>query len=643
MDSVPIPTGCIPLNDAFDHAEFYSVIGVCVDYFEVTKSRGTDYMTTLKLHDATWNRENGSGMNFRLFNGNPSNLPVIGDQGDVVIFRNFKNINRGETMGISNRGSKWVVLPATALASCDNLQDMHRRATWSGKNNPSIPWEFDIFSEDELRYAKWLADQEDPSQWRPVLASTALQREHIMSTNGGNPPPRGQKFRLIKDLEVSYNRTGTYADLLGEVRHIYSDDYKTDLRLTDYTTNEGLYEFRFGDPEAGRDGDLYGYTDDSNKKWPGPWGRMTMTLTLWDAHHNYARANVKEGTFVYLRNVQIKLGRNGSNLEGFCRGDKDNPSRSNVEVRKPHEAQSDDHMKSLLIRKREYEEKAKAENIRFIRNAQAVQKRQVEEADEPKSKKARLRNRKKRENKVKHDTGQRPEGSAADTGKSVAKLNGNVRCENVNVPCKTVIDILDDDNLVRTTAQGTTFKLPFQNCRYRANVRVVDFFPDDIADFAAPREYSEYDYLSDGDNGRDSDIDLNQGGGNDVSWEWRFFLLVEDARQQQASRDGRPARMELLVANTDGDYLLNMEACDLRSDENARELAKVKEKLFHLWGDLQEKKEETAMAGGSSWKPSARPFQCLIKEYGVPTRTAGGRSRDSLSYERVFGLFGTTI
>ncbi|EXJ84408.1 hypothetical protein A1O3_05075 [Capronia epimyces CBS 606.96] len=642
MDPGPIPANCISLKDAFARStnEHYHIMGVCVDFLEPVLSRGSDFTMKLTLHDRTW--EYGCGMTFRFFCKQLKHLPTVQNQGDVVILRNFKTINtRGEIFGISNIQSEWVILPATALAESDSVQDVQRQARWSGQDDP-INRHQKVFNEHELRYARWLADQEDAAQWRPLLGSTKLQRDHIISSNGGKTSPYDGKFRLIKDLEVPQTNKYLFVELLGEVRRIYGTDFRTELYVSDYTINDRLYEYRYGDNEGGREGDPFGYIEDSSSKWPGPWGKMTMNITLFDSHSVYAQSAVKEGTFVYLRNVQIKMDRNGSQLEGCCRGDRSNPTKVNVDVRKPHEGVSDERMKALLLRKREYETKAKAENLRFVRNAQVAKKRQNEGADEPKSKKTKTRNRKKKESRAKDEAEQRSDEAAAASEKTLTKPNGTVRCENVSVPCKTIMDIVDPDILVRTTAKGTTFRLPFQNSKYKANVRVVDFFPDDIADFAAPRQKSEYDCLSDCDNPEDSDIDLTQNHENEVKWEWRFFLLVEDAAQQMVG-GGRRARIELLVADRDGDYLLNMEACNLRDKSNARELAKVKERLFHLWGDLQERKEESATVEESSMKPSARPFQCLIKEYGVPIRSSSGQPKDSFQYERVFGLFGTTI
>jgi protection-of-telomeres protein 1 len=76
----------------------------------------------------------------------------------------------------------------------------------------------------------------------------------------------------------------------------------------------------------GRDGDKYGYTKSRPKTtndWPGPFGKMSIQLTLYDGHATFVREQVKTKQWVLLKNVQVKFGRMGDCLEGFLRGDTD--------------------------------------------------------------------------------------------------------------------------------------------------------------------------------------------------------------------------------------------------------------------------------------------------------------------------------
>lgn len=127
--------------------------------------------------------------------------------------------------------------------------------------------------------------------------------------------------------------------------------------------------------------------------------------------------------------------------------------------------------------------------------------------------------------------------------------------------------ILATDSHETTTPSGTTYQLPFQNVRTRASVRVVDYFPKNLADFAVACKVSEYDVLSDNDSA-DSDVETDENwrqwdeghgwGGVEVRWEWRFYLLLEDAKCSSA--DGKNTRLRALVADQDAVMLLKMDA-----------------------------------------------------------------------------------
>jgi protection of telomeres protein 1 len=102
--------------------------------------------------------------------------------------------------------------------------------------------------------------------------------------------------------------------------------------------------------------------------------------------------------------------------------------------------------------------------------------------------------------------------------------------------------------------------LPFHACKYRANVRVVNYFPARVEDFAVGRRVTEYDILSDYSGGEDTDVEADRqtfksGKGFVKKYEWRFALEVEDA-DPTAKRE----RMWLLVDNHSAQALLNLDA-----------------------------------------------------------------------------------
>lgn len=642
-DSVALPETFVDLTSARSikpFSDMFNVIGVCVHKFDPIKCDGQDYKITFTLHDPIW--WSGRGMEFVFFKKQVEQLPAIIDQGDIVVLRNIKTMARnGDIKGISNHISSWVVLPYTEVANINSLQDVKEKARWYRSRNGSPGIATPRINEAELQYAKWIAEQEDPSNWPLEQGRTQADIANTMENNGGSRPATKTKLRTLQDLEIPTGKTAIFADILGEVRKVYRKDMWTELYVTDYTTNDGLYDYRLADHQFGQTGDPFGYvTQGSNAKWPGPWGRMTIIITCRDLQSELA-TKVKAGDFVYLGNVHIKMGKNGLNLEGNCRNDRDYPEKELVEI----VPSKDPRRNEVLRRKWAYEEKSKAEGVRFFRdpNEGGSKKRQNEAAQaEANQSKKKSKTRSRKEKRIMHEVAEQEREEQA-----LNRANNNVRINNhLGVSPKTIVDILDPDILNRLTVKGNQYRLPFQNCTYKSKVRVVDFFPRNIANFAAPYKESEYEVLSDheaSEEDEDSAINLTDCSPAGIKWEWRFCLVVEDARSQLGCTN-RPTQMDLLVAATDGDFLLNMEACDLKDPANQSTLYQLKEKLFHLWGDLQEKKEESSdTAEQLNVKPSARPFECLIKEYGVPVSAPKKDSTKFVEYERMFRLFGTSI
>jgi protection of telomeres protein 1 len=101
---------------------------------------------------------------------------------------------------------------------------------------------------------------------------------------------------------------------------------------------------------------------------------------------------------------------------------------------------------------------------------------------------------------------------------------------------------------------------PFTLSKYRANVRVVDYFPHKIEDFAVGRRASEFDMLSDYSGGEDTDPEedmliFKSGKGFKKNvWEWRFALKVEDAETKNPKD-----RIWLMVDNQAAQGLLGLE------------------------------------------------------------------------------------
>jgi protection of telomeres protein 1 len=637
------PPGFVTVSEAFDTIgtnKQCNVVAVVVDSLDSAKTRN-DWTVKVTLSDHSGFP--GLGAPFRFFNAEQKKLPVIANNGDVLIIRNMRVKDLGGVAGLTNTSTEWALIDGSSLSASteDTFKDV--QFTQSAKRTLGTP------TAAELLYAKQILEMTDPNIIQQPAKPTSLQVANIMTANGGTVPSKpNRKFSLVKDIMPSDVLNLVFKDILVEIRRIYKTDAQIEIYVTDYTSHELLYNYIYGRNDEVPDGDAFGYVGGTKRAWPGPHGKFTMQITLWDANARFADRELQEGNYVLLRNVHMKMDRNGSTLEGHCRGDKMNMTKVNIIIVKPAEIDNNEQLRDLVRRKRAID---KAEGSKFVSDPTKLKRREeavAENDTEIASKRNTARNKKSRDKKRKKRKGNAGEmGNAQDSDESRSKAqpksetaprysaNSEVRTLQIAVPPKPIREIVDREILARVTPSGSPFYLPFQNCKYKSQVRVVDFFPKNIADFAAPYRESDYSMLSDHEDG--SETDASELDDTDVKWEWRFFLLVEDAVQLPGIP---PMRMELLVADEEGDYLLNMEASNLK--RNPRELGKLKERLFVLWGDLEELKAE-AGEDVTEFKPHNRPFECLIKEYGIEARDENGVKVGSDEYERLFRLWGTTV
>jgi len=144
-------------------------------------------------------------------------------------------------------------------------------------------------------------------------------------------------------------------------------------------------------------------------------------------------------------------------------------------------------------------------------------------------------------------------------------------------------------------------------------------------------------------------------------WEWSFALQVEEVTSQVITGvDGKvaakrpPSRMWLNVSHLEAQHLFGNavdDPTDLRED--ATLLNQLREKLYILWGDLEEqKRKEDAVERNAKRaklddkpeeqpRPSNLPFSCCLQEYGALRE--GGRADEVTDWERQFMISGVTI
>ncbi|KAL8805206.1 MAG: hypothetical protein Q9182_002081 [Xanthomendoza sp. 2 TL-2023] len=672
-----------------------NLMGVVTDFLPPARSRGRDWTCNFRLADDTAYND---GVKVQIFRPMEAELPQVQGLGDVIILQKIKISSwNGMTTGLSTRSTSCTVIPATTIPETVPRGQINLNCVM--KTGSSVP------TQQQMRYAIELCNSRDRSA-RSSTNPAQSPAKYPSLTATPSSTGRRDKFALIKDLQIE-----KFYDLIGQVVKIYPSNGAVELYITDYTTNGSLFNY------------VWGHGDDEHSerpKWRGPLGKQTLTVSLFSPHSYYAQDNVREDQYVFLRNVRIKYSKD-LKMEGCLHTDKYYSDRVDISILKDHD---DDRLKDLLRRKLEYTKKWSQHKDGFTEIHEGQKRKQKEE---PKLSKIQARKRRKlqREEETKKRKQQATPSSDEEqekkrgtnntdvfqvhitpTTKGVAyhhtsystpstspsfertppnpttTLNKNVRASYPEYPIRPVSNILLAPTFA--TPNGLAYKLPFQNVKSRACVRVVDFSPHDLADFAVKKSKgSEYDVLSDYEGTSssdeeeakvilppDTDEEDNEGNGSDLDaganvdaatagtqeWEWRFALILQDASSRSEKKE-----MAVYVAGADAEFLLKLDACNLR--RRPQQLAALREKLFLLWGDLEERKaarfgegsdaeeEEKRTEERKKEKANGIPFECCIKQYAIRN---GDESDDEESsdtkdpelmggWDRMFRMFGTTI
>ncbi|KAL8742846.1 MAG: hypothetical protein Q9190_004740 [Brigantiaea leucoxantha] len=717
-------------------------MGVVTDVMSPTRSRGPDWVFTFRLADSTVYDE---GVRIRCFRPREAQLPRIQGTGDVVILQNIKiSLFSGMTIGISSHNTSWTVIlassiPETVAPHPPQLKGFSETGDRDLTHQETV-YAVDLCnSRDRISYTSTSTNlHPQPGHQTNNLDQSVAQSSNTTSSNAASPASlHGRdKFSLIKDTKID-----TFYDLVGQVVKLYPTNGIVELYVTDYTTNSLLYNYQWGQADE----------DDAQpsgkRAWPGPFGKMTLTVTLWSPHSYYAQEKVKEGDFVFLRNTRIKYSRDAK-MEGSVHTDRRDIDRIDISILKDH---TDDRVKACLRRKLEYMKRFKAQSEAFVSESREHKRKHCDEELEanptqpppttttgPASKKQAARKRRKQQLKEREQLKRQqqqqqnhkklkfnkenldpdPEQNSNPVVISPAPLhpqpkfvkppldlNKNIRTSRPHLCGRPLSSILSRSSThsLKTPDSSISFILPFQNINSRTGpVRVVDFFPRDLAEFCVRKAKGrgEFDVLSDyssldgsgsesgggGDalSSRHEDLDgvddgddgdnEEEGEGDKRDWEWRFSLILEDASNSVSNGHNQEAsKLEVFVVNEDAEFLLRMNASDLK--HRPKRLGMLREKLFLLWGDLEERTRDSGNGRGEGRRiledgdvnrnkeegGKSRPFQCCIKEYGV----FHGRKREvsrsgkedgekeeeewrpceenGWGWDRRFRIFGTTI
>lgn len=217
----------------------------------------------------------------------------------------------------------------------------------------------------ESSYVTWLSS---------CLDKTVLPQAQEFQELVEQAMVKKEKYSMLKDLKRDH-----FYDLIGEVIRLFESDGRGTVYLSDYTAHSLFYD-NIGGGNSGstsRDGDEYGYSKSkpkAAKDWPGPYGKLTIQLTIWEPHITFIREKVKVGDWLMLQNVQVKMGNMGGCLEGFLREDRSRIDRVSVQVMtRPDDPDLiDPRWKDAVRRKKCYWDKLNAEQKRSLEDEEQV-------------------------------------------------------------------------------------------------------------------------------------------------------------------------------------------------------------------------------------------------------------------------------
>ena len=389
-----------------------NVMGAVTDFMPSGRTRGTDWTCSFSIIDPDYNGIYEEGLKVRFFRPMETELPSIRGTGDVVLLRCLRIKDyQGMTVGLSTKATSWVVFHAFSIPT----------------KAPTTPLKLDYVKDTrapvptaaEMQYALSLCNSRDRSTFtEPVPACASNLPTSTADGNKSKHQMGKDKFSLIKDVACD-----VFYDLVGQAVKIYAHNDRVELYLTDYTSNNLLFNYEWGQDDeerSNREGDEYNYIAPSSttRAWPGPFGKMTMTVTLWPPHSYFVRQNLNESDFVHLRNVRIRFSKDAK-LEGSLHSDRRYPDRVDVTILKDN--QNDDRVKDVLRRKRDYAKKFEHSSADFISEARGI-KRKGFEASKP------LSRAQKRKRKQKAEAA----AAAADKHTNKTDLNSATRQESVN-------------------------------------------------------------------------------------------------------------------------------------------------------------------------------------------------------------------
>ena len=320
------PYGFTAINEAKNAGAVVSLIGVIVSIKEPRPTKGTDWVLEFTIQDdfTTASIGTDASINCRLFRPSTDKFPKITGVGDIALLRDFHLQDWGLRVdAIWKARSGALVFPAANIP-VPGLSEPYQagaKLLYSavfGTKGPTLQEQMCAIN---LTHA----------------ASASLPQVKQYAATVPVRPAAPDRLSLIKDLAFN-----TFYDVRALVVNTYYNNVGTvDLKVTDYTSNKDLFLYVDADDED------YAFQGHS---WKGPYGQLTINVTLYGNNAAWARENVAIGDFVYLRNMHTKMSQ-ANKLEGVLHDDRHRPNQ--IDVRKLHNASD---IREINERRRKYED-----------------------------------------------------------------------------------------------------------------------------------------------------------------------------------------------------------------------------------------------------------------------------------------------
>lgn len=250
--------------------------------------------------------------------------------GDVLVVSSAKVQRRGEGVSlISNRSTSFHIysasdIPRPPQSARDALRPLCGTLRQLGeKEHEYVSWLYHYTNKEYVPDITTFKNQVD-------------QSSHIKD-----------KFCRLENVIES-----KFCDVIvNVVKAPFEEVEKTTLWVSDYTENDSFHKFPLDDTKQ------LGGRDDSPAatKWAGPFGKRSMQVTCFEPAASQVSSEVQLGQWIRIRNLRIKLGTNGLNLEGVLHEDRQF-SRRQVEILQWDQGEDlDPRFKEAIRRKREYE------------------------------------------------------------------------------------------------------------------------------------------------------------------------------------------------------------------------------------------------------------------------------------------------